>query len=232
MDYALIGSFASLTALEIVLGIDNVVFIALLVGHLPEAQKNKARIIGLVLALLMRIGMLFGVAWIIGLKDPWLNVMGHGFSGKDLLMLAGGLFLLHKATDSIHNELTQEHVEHYQSYKGGFVATIVQIVMIDIVFSFDSVITAVGITEHLPVIIAAMTIAMMVMLASSGMIAGFIAKHPTLKMLALSFVMMIGMLLVADGLGVHVPKGYIYFAMSFSLGVEILNLVVRKKRGK
>ncbi|TAE34502.1 MAG: TerC family protein [Alphaproteobacteria bacterium] len=232
MDYALIGSFASLTALEIVLGIDNVIFIALLVGHLPETQKNKARIIGLVLALLMRIGMLFGVAWIIGLKDPWLHVMGHGFSGKDLLMLAGGLFLLYKATDSIHNELTQEHVEHYQSYKGGFIATILQIVMIDIVFSFDSVITAVGITEHLPVIIAAMTIAMMVMLASSGMIAGFIAKHPTLKMLALSFVMMIGMLLVADSMHVEVPKAYIYSAMAFSLSVEILNLVVRKKRGK
>jgi predicted tellurium resistance membrane protein TerC len=232
MDYALIGSFASLTALEIVLGIDNVVFIALLVGHLPETQKNKARITGLVLALLMRIGMLFGVSWIIGLKEPWITLLGAQLSGKDILMLAGGTFLLYKATHSIHNELTQDHVEHYKEYKGGFVSTIFQIVMLDIVFSFDSVITAVGITEHLPVIIAAMTVAMIVMIASSGMISGFIAKHPTLKMLALSFVMMIGMLLVADGFHVHVPKEYVYFAMAFSLGVEILNLLVRKKRRK
>lgn len=229
-DYHLIASFLSLTALEIVLGIDNVVFIALVVGHLPKKEQQRARVSGLILALFFRIAMLFGIVWIISLKEPWLHIFDFDLSGKDLMMLGGGLFLLHKGTNSIHDELTGDTKEEYKAMKGGFYATIMQIVIIDMIFSFDSVITAVGLTEHIYVIIAAMTIAMIVMLVSSGYIADFIATHPTIKMLALSFVMMIGVFLIAEGLGFHVPKGYIYFGMAFSLGVEILNMLVRKKR--
>lgn len=231
-DYTLWASFLSLCALEIILGIDNVVFIALLVGHLPQQQREKARVIGLSLALVMRIIMLLGIVWVIGLKEPWLSLFGNDFSGKDILMFVGGLFLLYKATDSIHNELSGDKKTQLEAFKGGFSSTIAQIVVIDLVFSFDSVMTAVGITKHLLVIIAAMTIAMIVMIVSSGWISRFIEKHPTLKMLALSFVMMIGVFLVAEGLGFHVPKGYIYFGMAFSLGVEVLNMTVRKKRAK
>lgn len=231
-DYHLWASFLSLTALEIILGIDNVVFIALLVGHLPKNQREKARIIGLVLALLMRIAMLFGIVWVIGLKEPWITLFDNAFSGKDLLMLVGGMFLLYKATDSIHNEVTGDKKDEFKEFSGGFTSTIAQIVMIDLVFSFDSVMTAVGITEHIWVIIAAMTIAMAVMIVSSGFIAHFIETHPTLKMLALSFVMMIGVFLVAEGLGFHVPKGYIYFGMAFSLGVESLNMLVRRRKNR
>ena len=231
-DYTLWASFLSLTALEIILGIDNVVFITLLVGHLPEKQREKARVIGLLLALAMRIAMLFGIVWIIGLKEPWIELFGNEFSGKDLLMLAGGLFLLYKATDSIHNEVSGDKKTELKEFKGGFTSTITQIVLIDLVFSFDSVMTAVGITEHIWGIVAAMTVAMIVMIVSSGVIARFIEAHPTLKMLALSFVIMIGVFLVAEGLGFHVPKGYIYFGMAFSLGAEALNMVVRKRRAK
>ena len=228
-DYHLWASFLSLTALEIVLGIDNIVFIALVVGHLPQEQRKKARTIGLVLALLMRIVMLLGIVWIIGLKQPLFQVMGHGLSGKDLMMLGGGLFLLYKATNGIRDEVTGERKEEYRTFEGNFTSTILQIVVIDLIFSFDSVITAVGLTEMIYIIIAAMTIAMIVMLVSSGLIADFIAAHPTIKMLALSFVMMIGVFLVAEGLGFHVPKGYIYFGMAFSLGVEMLNLLARRR---
>lgn len=231
-DYQLWASFLSLTALEVVLGIDNVVFIALVVGHLPKQEQQKARVIGLALALLFRIAMLFGIVWIIGLKEPWIHLFGLELSGKDLMMLAGGLFLLHKATTSMHDEITGDIKAEYKAKTGGFAGTILQIIMIDIIFSFDSVITAVGLTEQIAVIVAAMTIAMMVMLASSGYIAHFIATHPTIKMLALSFVMIIGVFLVAEGLGFHVPKGYIYFGMAFSLGVETLNMLARKKRAK
>ncbi|PLX44626.1 MAG: hypothetical protein C0605_02315 [Hyphomicrobiales bacterium] len=230
IDYHLWASLLSLTALEIVLGIDNVVFIALVVGHLPPAQRSRARTIGLMLALLMRIAMLFGIVWIISLKTPLFHLLGHGLSGKDLMMLGGGLFLLYKATNGIRDEVTGERVEEYRTFEGNFTSTILQIVVIDIIFSFDSVITAVGLTEMIFVIIAAMTIAMVVMLASSGFIADFIAAHPTIKMLALSFVMMIGVFLIAEGVGFHVPKGYIYFGMAFSLAVEMLNLLARRRK--
>ena len=231
-DYALWMSFLSLTALEIVLGIDNVVFIALLVAHLPEKQREKARVIGIGLALLMRVIMLFGIVWIIGLTAPWIVLFGHALSGKDILLLAGGVFLLYKATDSIHDEVTGDTKANLKAFSGGVVSTIVQIILIDLVFSFDSVMTAVGITEHILVIVAAMTIAMIVMLVFSGMIARFISTHPTLKMLALSFLMMIGVFLVAEGAGFHVPKGYLYFAMAFALGIEVLNMLARRKRKK
>ena len=226
------ASFLSLTALEIVLGIDNVVFIALVVGHLPKSQRQRARVIGLMLALFFRIAMLFGIVWIISLKEPCIHLFGLGLSGKDLMMMGGGLFLLHKATTSIHDEVTGDVKTELKEFTGGYSKTIFQIVLIDIIFSFDSVITAVGLTEQIYIIIAAMTIAMVVMLVSSGYIADFIASHPTIKMLALSFVMMIGVFLMAEGLGFHVPKGYIYFGMAFSLGVEILNMLVKKKRLK
>ncbi|MEC7701109.1 MAG: TerC family protein [Pseudomonadota bacterium] len=231
-DYTLWASFLSLTSLEIILGIDNVVFITLLAGHLPKGQREQARVIGLILALLMRIAMLFGIVWIIGLTEPWLTLLDHNFSGKDLLMLSGGLFLIYKATDSIHNEISGEKKEKLRGFKGNFFSVILQIVVIDLVFSFDSVMTAVGITEHIGVIIAAMTVAMFVMIISAGLIATFIENHPTLKMLALTFVMMIGVFLLAEGLGFHVPKGYIYFGMAFSLLVEVLNTLVRKKNAK
>jgi len=230
LDYHLWVSFLTLASLEIILGIDNVVFIALLVGHLPEQQREKARIIGLSLALLMRIGLLFGVAWVISLKTPWFDMFGQTFSGKDILMLLGGGFLLYKGTNSIHDEVTGDKIEEFRAYSGTMMAVITQVVFIDIIFSFDSVMTAVGLTDSIPVIIVAMTVAMLVMIFSSGFIASFIERFPTLKILALSFIMLIGVFLVAEGLGFHVPKGYIYFAMAFSLTVEVLNLVSRKRR--
>lgn len=229
-DYHIWASFFSLAALEIVLGIDNVVFIALLVNHLPEKQRHIARTTGLMLALLMRIVLLFGVVWVIGLKEPWITLFGVTFSGKDILMFLGGLFLLSKATSSIHDEVTGDRKESYNKYTAGFAWTIIQLVLLDFVFSFDSVITAVGLTDNINVIIAAMVVAMIVMLLSSQFISGFIEKHPTFKMLALAFVMMIGAFLVAEGMGLQVPKGYIYFAMIFSLSIECLNMLVRHRK--
>ncbi|WP_262691944.1 TerC family protein [Kordiimonas aestuarii] len=229
-DYHVWVSFLTLTALEIILGIDNVVFIALLVGHLPEDERKRARLVGLSLALLMRILLLLGVTWIIGLQEPWFTLFDHPLSGKDILMLLGGGFLLYKGTNSIHDEVTGDKKQEAQAVTGGMVAVIAQVVLIDIVFSFDSVMTAVGMTDVIVVIIAAMTVAMLVMMFSSGYIASFIERFPTLKILALSFIMLIGVFLVAEGLGFHVPKGYIYFAMLYSLGVEALNLLRRKRR--
>jgi len=230
LDYHLWVSFLTLTSLEIILGIDNVVFVALLVGHLPDNQREKARVIGLTLALVMRVLLLLGVAWVISLKTPWVDLLGHSFSGKDILMLLGGGFLLYKGTNSIHDEVSGDKAEEFKSYAGSMMAVITQVVFIDIIFSFDSVMTAVGLTESITTIVAAMTVAMAVMIFSSGYIADFIERFPTLKILALSFIMLIGIFLVAEGFGVHVPKGYIYFAMAFSLGVEILNLLSRKRR--
>ncbi len=232
LDYNIWISFLTLSALEIILGIDNVVFVALMVQNLPEKQREKARVTGLILALVMRIALLFGVAWIISLQEPWFTVLGHELSGKDILMLFGGAFLLYKGTNSIHDEVSGDYKETMQSYSGSFGAVVAQVVIIDIVFSFDSVMTAVGLTLVIPVIVAAMTIAMLVMIFSSGFIASIIQRFPTLKILALAFIMLIGVFLVAEGLGFHVPKGYIYFAMAFSLGVETLNLLRSKRRKK
>ncbi|WP_262694207.1 TerC family protein [Kordiimonas aquimaris] len=231
MDYQLWVSFLTLTSLEIILGIDNVVFIALLVQNLPDETREKARITGLALALIMRIALLLGVAWIISLSEPWLTIFGQELSGKDILMLLGGGFLIYKGTNSIHDEVTGDFKEEAANKKlTSFTGVVVQVVFIDIIFSFDSVMTAVGLTKIIPVIIAAMSVAMLVMMFSSGYIARFIERFPTLKVLALAFIMLIGVFLVAEGLGFHVPKGYIYFAMSFSLGVEVLNLLSRKRR--
>ena len=231
-DYNIWVSFLTLSALEIILGIDNVVFVALMVQNLPDEQREKARITGLILALVMRIALLFGVAWIIGLQEPWITILGEELSGKDILMLVGGGFLLYKGTNSIHDEVTGDHKESLGSYAGTFGAVVAQVVFIDLVFSFDSVMTAIGLTQVIGVIIAAMTVAMAVMIFSSGYISRILERFPTLKILALSFIMLIGVFLVAEGLGFHVPKGYIYFAMAFSLGVELLNLTSRKRRKK
>ena len=228
LDHTIWISFLTLTMLEIILGIDNIVFIALLVNDLPKSIQRRARTIGLTLALGMRVLLLLGLAWVMSLTEPFFELFGRGFSGKDLLMLAGGLFLLYKATHSIHDEVT--HEVQIQSVKkaGGFMSAIIQIIIIDLVFSFDSVITAVGLTTNVPVIIAAMVVAMIVMVFASGYVAEFLEKYPTLKVLALAFILLIGVFLMAEGLGFHVPKGYIYFAMVFSMGVEVVNLKVRK----
>jgi predicted tellurium resistance membrane protein TerC len=228
-DYTIWASLLSLTALEIVLGIDNVIFIALVVNHLPPVQRRKARFIGLALALGMRIALLFSLVWLMGLTEPLVHLWDMDLSGKDLLMLAGGLFLIHKATSSIREELTGNQHKDAKEFKGNFSRTIMTVIFIDFIFSFDSIITAVGLTQNIPVMIAAMVIAMLVMLASSGYIADFIARHTTIKVLALAFILMIGVLLVAEGFGFHVPKGYIYFGMAFSLGVEVVNMRIRNK---
>lgn len=231
-SYEIWASLLTLTALEVVLGIDNVVFIALLVNHLPQKQRDKARYIGLSLALFMRIALLFSIVWIMGLVEPMFSVAGADFSGKDLMMMGGGLFLLYKATSSMHDEMTGYGVDEAKEFKGSFAKTITQVIFIDFIFSFDSIITAVGMTQVIGVIVAAMVIAMLVMLVASGYIADFIQKHATLKMLALAFILMIGLMLVAEGFGFHIPKGYIYFGMAFSLGVEMLNMLVRSRKGK
>lgn len=229
-DYSLIISFLTLTSLEVILGIDNVIFISLLVQKLPKDQQKKVRMIGLSLALLMRIGLLFGIVWVMSLNEPFLSVFGYDFSGKDILMMIGGGFLIVKGTNSIHEEITHEKKEAIGAFSGTMMLAIIQIIFIDIIFSFDSVMAAIGLTNNISVIIAAMSIAMIAMLVSSGFIAEFIEKYPTLKILALAFIMLIGIFLVADGLHFHIPKGYIYFAMAFSMGVEVLNIISRNKR--
>ncbi len=218
----------TLTVLEIVLGIDNIVFISILVGKLPAHQQDRARIIGLALAMFMRIGLLFTISWVIGLTAPLFEIAGMEISGRDLILIGGGLFLLGKATFEIHDRLEgEEHGSVAIAGAASFTSVIAQILVLDIVFSLDSVITAVGMAEDLWVMVTAVVIAVGVMLISSGYIATFVNRHPTVKMLALSFLLLIGMSLVAEGLDFHIPKGYIYFAMGFSVFVEILNLRIR-----
>jgi predicted tellurium resistance membrane protein TerC len=223
-------AFATLTALEIVLGIDNIVFISILAEKLPAHQRKKARQIGLALALITRIALLASLAWIVRLTADLftLPVVNVGVSGRDLVLLLGGLFLLAKSVHEIHGSLEGEHDRGAKRAYASFGAVIVQILLLDIVFSLDSVITAVGMVDVLPVMIAAVIVAVIVMLFASGPISAFVSKHPTVKMLALSFLILIGVMLVAEGFGTHIPKGYIYFAMAFSLGVEMLNLRLRK----
>lgn len=220
----------TLTVLEIVLGIDNIIFISILVGKLAKAQQPKARRLGLALAMVLRIGLLASLAWIARLTSPLFTVLGKGISGRDLILLAGGLFLLTKATREIHEKLEGEEGEASSRVPARFAAVLVQILLLDIVFSLDSVITAVGMANHLSVMIAAVVIAVGVMMFAAGPIGDFVARHPTVKMLALAFLILIGMSLLAEGLGQHIPKGYIYFAMAFSVFVELLNLRMRKKR--
>jgi predicted tellurium resistance membrane protein TerC len=218
----------TLTALEIVLGIDNVIFISILAGKLPEDQRDKARIVGLSLAMFMRIALLFSISWVIGLTAPIFNIFGMDISGRDIILIGGGLFLLVKATLEIHGKLEgEEHATGAGVKAASFAGVITQILLLDIVFSLDSVITAVGMAEQLWVMVTAVVIAIGVMLVSAGTISDFVNRHPTVKMLALSFLLLIGMSLVAEGLDFHIPKGYIYFAMGFSVFVEMLNLRLR-----
>jgi len=217
----------TLTALEIVLGIDNVIFISVLAGRLPPEQRPKARFIGLSLAMLMRVLLLLALSWIMGLKETLFTVFDHAFSSRDIILFGGGLFLLAKSTMEIHNSLEAD--EESQSVKAAsFWLITLQIVVIDIVFSLDSVITAIGMAEHIQVMIAAVIIAVGVMMLASGAISAVIERHPTLKMLALSFLLLIGVALVGESLGMHIPKGYLYFSMAFSVMVEILNIRLRK----
>jgi predicted tellurium resistance membrane protein TerC len=221
---------ATLAALEIVLGVDNVVFIAILTSRLPAAQQPRVRRLGLMLALGMRIGLLFTISWMMGLTRPLFAVLGHALSGRDLILIGGGLFLVGKATWEIYDKLEADHVEAGGGGRGRSLAVLAQIVLLDIVFSLDSVITAVGMANRIEVMVAAMVIAMLVMLVSMGAVAGFVERHPSVKILALAFLLLIGVMLVADGMGQHVSKAYIYVAMAFSLFVELLNLRYRTRR--
>ena len=225
-------SLVTLTLLEIVLGIDNIIFISILAGKLPAAQQARARTLGLMIALVARILLLCSIFWLTKLTGELFRVLGHPVSWKDLVMLGGGLFLLWKSVHEIHGSLEGE--DHAQSAKGGATlgSVIAQIVVIDIVFSIDSVVTAVGLAQHIQVMIAAVILAMLVMLAASGAISAFVNRHPTIKMLALSFLLLVGVVLIADGCGQHIEKGYIYFAMAFSFAVEMLNIKMRARRSK
>ncbi len=225
-------SLLTLTVLEIVLGIDNIIFISILAGKLPAAQQARARTLGLMIALVTRIILLCSIFWLTKLTGELFKVFAHPVSGKDLVMLGGGLFLLWKSVHEIHGSLEGE--DHAQAGKVGatLFSVIAQIVVIDIVFSLDSVITAVGLAQHIEVMITAVILAMLVMLAASGAISGFVNRHPTIKMLALSFLLLVGVVLVADGCGQHIEKGYIYFAMAFSFAVEMLNIKMRARRAK
>ncbi len=225
-------ALATLTILEIVLGIDNIVFITVLSDRLPEDQQKRARRVGLSLAMGTRILLLLFLAWILGLVQPLFSVFGHVFSGRDLILAAGGVFLLWKATHEIHDNLEGEEERARGRPRATLGAVLVQIALLDIIFSLDSVITAVGMADDLPVMVIAIVLAVGVMMVSADAIGGFVGRHPTVKMLALSFLLLIGMSLVADGMGLHIPKGYIYFAMGFSIFVEILNLRIRERRGE
>jgi predicted tellurium resistance membrane protein TerC len=220
--------FATLTLLEIVLGIDNIVFISILTDKLPQAQQPRARLVGLALAMLTRILLLFSLTWIIHLTAPLFAVLGEEISGRDLVLILGGLFLLGKSTHEIHNNLEGPEGEGSTRVAPSFAGVLIQIMLLDIVFSLDSVITAVGMVDDLGVMVSAVIVAVGFMMLFARSISQFVSRHPTIKMLALSFLLMIGVALIGEGLDQHIPKGYIYFAMAFSIGVELLNLRVRR----
>ncbi len=222
-------ALTTLVALEIVLGIDNIIFISILVGRLPPENRDLARRLGLAFAMLTRLALLFSLSWIIGLTDPWFTVLGEEISGRDIVLIGGGLFLLFKSTKEVHAALEGEEGVVEAKAAESLLSTIVQIAILDIVFSLDSVITAVGLVDHLSIMVIAIVLAVGVMMFSARPIGDFIDLHPTLKMLALSFLMMIGLTLIAEGFDVHVPKGYIYFAMAFSVFVEFMNIRLRRK---
>lgn len=229
LDPQLLLAFITLTALELVLGIDNVIFISIIVDKLPRAKRNFARRLGLFLAMFMRIVLLALLSWLAGLTMPFFEFMGHGFSGRDLILASGGLFLVWKSTQEIHQLLEGEEGEASSAVQATVLAVVLQIIVIDLVFSLDSIITAIGMVNHLPVMIAAVVASVALMMLFSGAIGDFVSDHPTIKMLALSFLLVVGVVLLADAFGHHVPKGYIYFAMAFSVCVEMLNLRLRAK---
>jgi predicted tellurium resistance membrane protein TerC len=232
---ASLTALVTLTAMETVLGIDNIIFIAILVGRLPPEKQNKIRNLGIGLALVIRVALLFSISWIMTLKEPLFSLFDHSFSGRDLILLGGGLFLLAKSTFEIHHKVEGDPQLHLHESEKGVkkMATpkmmLFQILILDIVFSLDSVITAVGMANQVSIMVVAMLISMVIMLLSAGRISSFVERHPTIKILALSFLLLIGVMLMAEGMGAHISKGYIYFAMSFSLAVEMLNMRYRKK---
>ena len=225
-------ALVTLTVLEVVLGIDNVIFISILAGKLPPAEQERARRIGLIAAMVMRILLLMSIAWIIRLRTPLFTIGSTGLSGRDLILVVGGLFLIFKSTREIHDRLEGEDGHVTARVAPSLTAVVAQIMLLDIVFSLDSVITAVGMAEDLSIMITAVVIAVAIMMFSSGAVSRFIDAHPTVKVLALSFLLLIGCSLIADGFGVHIPKGYIYFAMGFSIFVEAINIRASKKKGK
>ena len=222
-------AFLTLTVLELVLGIDNIIFISILSGKLPEEEQPKARFIGLSLALLMRIILLFSLTWVMGLTEPFFTLFGFELSGRDLILLVGGLFLIGKSTHEIHGALEGEKGHSAKKVRASFTSVIVQIMLLDIVFSLDSVITAIGMVDSIWVMISAVVVSIVGMMFFAGPISAFVDKHPTIKMLALSFLLLIGFTLATEGLHQHIPKGYIYFAMAFSVFVEFLNIRIRRR---
>jgi predicted tellurium resistance membrane protein TerC len=225
-------AFTTLTALELVLGIDNIVFISILVDKLRQEEQRRARLIGLFLAMFMRVGLLLVISWIIGLTAPLFGVLGKEISGRDLVLIGGGLFLIWKSTGEIHQSLEGQEGHTAATVKANFVAVIVQIIVVDIVFSLDSIITAVGMVDHVSVMIAAVVASVGLMMLFSAAIGRFVNQHATIKMLALAFLVVVGVVLIAEGFGQHVPKGYIYFSMAFAVGVESLNIRMRKRSKK
>ena len=220
----------TLIFLEIVLGVDNVIFISIVTNRLPAEQQPKARNIGLILALVFRVGLLLGISWIIGFKEPLFTILDHAFSGRDLILMGGGLFLIFKSTMEVHHKLEGEEGSSDKGGSAGMLQVIGQIILLDIIFSFDSILTAVGLTQEITLMVIAVVIAMIVMMIFAGKISEFIGQHPTLEVLALSFLILIGFMLLIEGFAYHVPKGYIYFAVFFSLIVELLNMRMRKQR--
>lgn len=220
-------ALGTLTALEIVLGIDNIIFISVLVGRLPPSQRQRGRILGLTLAMVMRLLLLFSIRWVMGLTEPLFTLFGNGFSGRDLILIGGGLFLLAKSTHEIHASLEGGSRTREGAQKAGFFSVLIQIGLLDVIFSLDSVITAVGLVDQISVMVIAIVVSVGVMMFASQPIGAFVDRHPTIKMLALSFLILVGMSLFGEGFGFHIPKGYIYFAMAFSFGVELLNLRLR-----
>jgi len=223
-------ALGTLTALEIVLGIDNIIFVSILVGRLPEKQRTFARKMGLSLAMVARLALLFSISWVMGLTNPWFTVFSQAISGRDLILIGGGLFLLAKATHEIHNSLEGDDANDDTGAAATMRMVLLQIALLDIVFSLDSVITAVGLVEQVSVMAIAIILAVVVMLMAAKSIGDFVDEHPTIKILALAFLLLVGVTPIMEGFDVHVPKGYIYFAMAFSVGVEMLNIRVRARR--
>ncbi|MCL4747302.1 MAG: TerC family protein [Burkholderiaceae bacterium] len=226
-------ALATLIALEVVLGIDNIIFLSILVGRLPEHERQRARLIGLSLAMVMRVLLLLSIAWVMQLTAPWFSVFGRGISGRDLILILGGLFLLWKSVHEVHNSLegpVEASPDAPAAATATFGAMMVQIALIDLVFSLDSVITAVGMVDEVSIMVVAVLVAVGVMMVGARPIGEFVDRHPTVKVLALSFLVVIGVVLVAEGFGTHVPKGYVYFAMAFSVVVEMLNIRMRRRR--
>lgn len=224
------AALATLTALEIVLGVDNIIFISIVAGKLPPAQRERARVIGLALAMFSRIALLFALTWLLHLTSPLFTLLGNGISGRDIILIGGGLFLLGKSTLEIHENIEGHDGTGRRAGGATFMGVMVQIMLLDVVFSLDSVITAIGMAEQLSVMVLAIVIAVLFMMFASGWVSRFIEGHPTVKVLALSFLILVGMALVGEGLDLHIPKGYIYFAMAFSVFVEALNTRIRRRR--